>query len=225
MISLKLQTARFNSAIQEYAKHVKKDAAHVVNRQSLNVMIKAIQNSPVASEKKILAGFGYSGMGDIQKYRRTKKGKVVKSGKPKVVRKFSKPLAYKIVNKKSQKKLSRFEVGKAASVMLGKRIAAISYVKAGWIQPANHFAALKTGLKLTAAMKKPLKKFSRIKWSASTAKDGEKPWATFGHWSSAAGTVGKKVLAKALGLAATDMRDYIQKKYKGTARQFCKIVR
>ncbi len=222
-MNVALDTRQFDAALREYAGFVKKDAAYVVNRQSLNVMIKAMNASPVATREKIAKALGLAGMEQVQATRRTKSGKRVFTGRTKMVRKFKKPILYKLASS-TQKGLSKYEIAKKASAIYGRRLGAIGYVRAGWAPAAKRFEALKLGLK-AVSVGKVLKRFPKIRWSARTAKPGDIAGASFSHWIRARNKVSPGVLQKALNAAAVDMRDYIQKKFKESARKVSRIVR
>lgn len=226
MMTATLDTRKFDAALNEYAGFVQKDAAHVVNRQSLNVMIKAIQQSPVAKKEKLERAFGFVGKKEFQATRKTKSGKRVWTGRLKSFRYFSKPIANILAVRELGAGHSKYEIAKKASAIFGKRLGAIGFLRAGWIPAAKRFDALKTGISLKSKDAKAIKRFPRIRWGAQVAKSAVKAVATFSHWINRdRNKISESVLQKAINAAAVDMRSYIQKKYKETARKVCRIVR
>lgn len=221
MMTTHLDTREFDAALKFYASKVKKDTAHIVNRQSLNVIIKAIQETPRGEKTKINAALGYVGDKQSKIFKKVKgKNRRVYSGKTKKIPDLSTPLVYKILNKK-YKHLKR---GQGVRKFLSTRRGAIGYLRAAWWPAAKVFDALKTGLKSPSGTNQASKKFPRMAGGGTGASEGFKSFATLFTAAAGSATVGREILSRALNLAAKDMREYIEKKFRETAKKVAKVV-
>lgn len=220
MITAHLDTRQFDAALKFYAEHVKKDPQYVVNRQALNVIIKTIAATPKGVKESINRSLFYIGEKQVKTFRK-KRGtsRRVFSGKTKTVPAFSNPLIYKILNKRF-KGLKR---GQGVKIFLAQKRAAIGYSKAAWWPAALAFDKLKTGLK-TKGTAAASKKFPRIVGRGIGGQEGYKSTASIVAAAMGSATVGRKALEIAFVQAAKDMRDYIEKKFKATARKVAKVL-
>lgn len=200
-----LDTRKFDEAIRFYASAVKKDTAHIVNRQALNVLLKTVKLTPKADPKTI-------------------KGKLLRpDGKPNA-------LVYKIINTqnatafveanaKKTSKGRRSAKLRIAKSFIAKRVSATGYIRAGWFTATsvlNRLLGKNVNLGSGAGIRK---KFPNLTGHILTAKESEKPFAEFGSMAKAAGKVGLNALQAGMNSAATDMRLYSEKVMKETARK------
>lgn len=220
MITAHLDTREFDKAMKFYAERLKKDPQYVVNRSMVNVLIKTIAATPKSTKEIVNKSLHLIGEKQVKTFRKKKSsGRRVYSGKTKTVPAFSSPLIYKILNK-NFKGLKR---GQGVKKFLGRRRAAIGYSKAAWWPAALAFDKLKIGLKSKGASASS-KKFPKLIGRGAGGQEGYKSTATVMAASMGSSTVGRKALEVAFVAAAKDMRDYIAKKFKETARKVAKVL-
>lgn len=205
-----LDTRKFDEAIRFYASAVKKDTAHIVNRQALNVLLKTVKLTPKADPKTI-------------------KGKLLRpDGKPnarvyRIISMHDAGGAFAEANAKKTSKGRRSAKLKVAKAFVGKRVRATGYIRAGWFTATSVLDRLlgkNVSLGSGAGIRK---KFPNLTGHILTAKKSEKPFAEFGSMAKAAGKVGLNALQAGMNAAATDMRQYSEKIMKETARKVAKV--
>jgi hypothetical protein len=201
-----LDTRKFDEAMRFYASAVKKDTAHIVNRQALNVLLKTVKLTPKADPKAI-------------------KGKLLRpDGKPnarvyKIISMQDAGGAFAEANARKTSKGRRSAKLKVAKAFVGRRVRATGYIRAGWFTATSVLDRLlgkNVSLGSGAGIRK---KFPNLTGHILTAKASEKPFAEFGSMAKAAGRIGRAALQRGMDAAAADMRQYAEKVMKQTARK------
>ena len=205
-----LDTRKFDEAMRFYAAAVKKDSAHIVNRQALNVLLKTVKLTPKADPKEI-------------------KSKLLRpDGKPndrvyRILSMRDSGGAFAEANAKKTAKGRKSAKLKVAKAFVGKRLRATGYIRAGWFTATSvldRVLGKNVSLGSGAGIRK---KFPNLTGHILTAKESEKPFAEFGSMAKAAGRVGRDALQKGMNAAAADMRQYAEKVMKETARKVAKV--
>ena len=205
-----LDTRKFDEAIRFYASAVKKDTAHIVNRQALNVLLKTVKLTPKADPKTI-------------------KGNLLRpDGKPnarvyRIISMHDAGGAFAEANAMKTSKGRRSAKLKVAKAFVERRVRATGYIRAGWftaISVLDRLLGKNVNLGSGTGIRK---KFPNLTGHILTAKESEKPFAEFGSMAKAAGKVGLNALQAGMNSAATDMRLYSEKVMKETARKVAKV--
>jgi len=159
-------------ALREYAATSKRELAVIVNQKAYSILLKAAGVNRVADKAKIQAELGQQATAIRgQKVRFLKDGSI-KRGRI-ITEKIYTSALYAIVLWKARKKgrvIKSSELEGEAKRELGRRLAAVSYMKSGW------FAALEP---IARAIGKPLKKGNLRR--AGKAKGGGKAAKWFGY--------------------------------------------
>lgn len=201
-----LDTRKFDEAIRFYAAAVKKDSAHIINRQALNVLLRTVKLTP----KAVVA---------------TIKGTFLRpDGKPnalvyQILHTNNFGEAFDDANTKKTVKGRRSARLKVAKAFVGRRVRATGYIRAGWFTATSVLDRLlgkNVSLGSGAGIRK---KFPNLTGHILTAKASEKPFAEFGSMAKAAGRIGRAALQRGMDAAAADMRQYAEKVMKQTARK------
>ena len=207
MLDLPADTLReFERELLRYWAHTQKDLAYVVNRQALNVAIKAGQQTPLADKQDILdlprhewwpkfvAKKLKSARGVRLKGRKGKRGRIIQ-------RNYTIP-----------------DARKASKQLVRNRLKRVGYIRSGWAGVIKSLALQKWIAKVrtipgTRGFKKP-------EGYAIGARPGPSPVALIVNEAKGAPIVGTSALARAIGLAAADMRQYINERMGGTAKKY-----
>ena len=139
---LHIDSAEMSRALEEYAKHSKRDMATLVNQKAYSILLKAAGMNRVADRGKIISDLGQQSTAiRAQKVRITKAG--VKRGKMITERIYS-PALYAIVRwkaAKSGRKIQASEMEGVARKELSRRLQSVSFMKSGWLAAISNIAA------------------------------------------------------------------------------------
>jgi len=216
-------TAEFNQALFEYWVATKKDLAYVVNRQALNVAIKAFQHTPLATASSIIAVTKKPWWPKFvaKSIMSRRKGRRVKVGK-KVFRLRS----ARDVKREGGVNYTRDQARQISAAIINARVKKIKFIAGGWIPAIKKLKQAKLrarfgGETVTDDAGIPIHKFVKTAYgNANVAFPGARPVATIINRTAASVKVGSFALQKAFDLAAKDMRKYIREKFLPTAKKF-----
>lgn len=205
------EMANFESAIKEYYQATGKDAAYVVNRQALNVAIKAAQNTPSA-DKGAIEGVTRRPWWPKLVAKVMMSGKQIKVGRGKKRRTITAAVSGHY---------TRAEARQVSKKMIGNRVKKAGFIRSGWSPAIKRLSAEKLKLKGQAA---GTPAFTRNEGKAPgdvvIAQPGISPTAEIINKATGAEKVAGPALISAYGLAAADMRGYVAETYGETARKF-----
>lgn len=195
--------AEYERELLRYWAVTQKDLGHVVNRQALNVTIKAGQQTPVADKS------------DIESLPQKEWWNKY------VAKQIQGDRGVRLGGKKRTHIQGQYTTAQARRVskrLVQQRKKRAGYTRAGWSGVIKSLAQQK------AITRRPTirgtRNFKNPPGRAIAARAGEAPVATIINQAKGATVVAAAPLSRAVGLASADMRQFIKRQMEPTAKRF-----
>ncbi len=224
-INLKMDRREFDRTLKEYVQLNKRDNKSLMDTKGYRIALKAQAATPKADAAKIDAELGVIGFSVRQVTRGKNKGKFRKG---KAV--FSQSsLAEKILRarfaKAGKAQPTKEEMNDLALKFRASRARSIAFLKSGWLRAIKTLAPLanKSG---AGRVDRSAKQYGQDKGYATPAKEGNRATTTIANLAGsnkenkgALHRYGGPALQTAFNQETADMKVYIEKKYRQSARQ------
>jgi hypothetical protein len=202
MVKFNLDTREFNQTLKEYAKYSKRDAATICNTKAFFIARRAVIETPKAKKSdinKMISRRGSVILGKIINARRGAKG---------------------------FKGLYGDTMRDAQLTVIAARRRSIAFLKSGWLPAVKILERL---AEKRGAPRRPgsdIKEYGKKKGAAVTASSGKKVFAEIINAADAEHdkkqaliTYGLPALQRAFSFETNSMREYVERKFKETARK------
>ena len=207
----------FFAEVKRYMALTGKDAEYVVNRTSLNVAIKANQNTPEANVGDIRALKDRPWWPKLVAKRLSKSGYRLREGVGARM-----PKRYKGRVTISAGKYTREEARAVSKRLIDIRVRRRGYIRSGWSPAIVALSKQKAASRGRNSMARVPRwaKGSKAPGDVIVAKPGVHPVAEIINKAAGVLEVATPALRKAIVLATIDMRQFLNEKYGETAREF-----